>query len=111
MDKDLKTNIALASLVLAIGMGALALYAKQNKDPELEPVPVLEEEVPVLPLNGEFYCEFYKTKTQVMEGIAGYEVTEGSRGWNWVFHMHDGTSIFYVQLPGQFCYVHHVEEE
>lgn len=102
---------AISGVFVVLGFVALAgkAYYDKEQQPQVEQEQL--EDIPVEALNGEFRCEYYKAKTQVVEGIAGYEVTEGTRGWNWVFHMHDETSIFYTQTAGQFCYVVHVGED
>lgn len=67
------------------------------------------EEV-VMPLNGTFRCEYYKAKGQEVSNVIGYEVTPAASGWNWIITVEDGTSLFFTQTAGQFCYVTQEEE-
>lgn len=101
--KELAASVAVATMLVA----GIAIAA--NIMPKEEPV--VEEVVEYLPLNGVFYCEYYKAKTQVVENIVNYETISVGSGWNWLLHLGDGTTLFYTQTAGQFCYVHHVEEE
>lgn len=102
---------AFSGVLVVMGLVGLSIKAYYDKVQLDKAEQQQLEEVEVLPLNGEFVCEYYKAKTQVLEGISWYEVSSSSRGWSWTFSMEDGTAIFYVQTPGQFCYVRHVEEE
>lgn len=92
-----------------IGLAGKVYYDKEKAQEQLEQEQL--EEIPVLPLNGVFTCNYYKGTTHQLEGISWYEVTESARGWNWTFIVEDGTAVFFTQTAGQFCYVSHVEEE
>lgn len=69
-----------------------------------------EDSAAALPLNGTFRCEYYKAKGQEVSNVIGYEVTPASSGWNWIITVEDGTSLFFTQTAGQFCYVTQEEE-
>lgn len=107
----------ISGIFLVVGLAALSGKAHYDKaeqehlEQEHLEQQQMEDEIPYYPLNGTFTCEYYKAKTQVMEGISWYSVSETSRGWNWMFSMEDDTAIFYTQTAGQFCYVKHVGEE
>lgn len=69
-----------------------------------------EETIEELPLNGVFQCEYYKSVAQKIPDVANFEVFPEGGEWMWRLDLHDGTSLFYSQTAGQFCYVHNVEE-
>lgn len=92
-------------------LGFVALAGKAYYDKEQLEAQAQVEDIPVETLNGEFYCEYYKAKTQVLSNVHSYETIATQSGWNWVFELHDETAVFYTQTAGQFCYVIHVGEE
>lgn len=100
---------AISGVFVVLGLVALAGKAYYDKE-QLEGQ-VQVEDIPVETLNGEFYCEYYKAKTQVLSNVYSYETIATQSGWNWVFELHDETAVFYTQTAGQFCYVIHVGEE
>ena len=102
---------AISGVLVVMGFAALCgkAYFDKVEQEKLEQQQL--EDIPVEPLNGEFYCEYYKAKTQVLSNVYSYETIATQSGWNWVFELHDETAVFYTQTAGQFCYVIHVGEE
>lgn len=101
MNTDSKAIVGLILLgSAAIGLAFSNAYDKQAV--EEEAVEVVEE---YTPSPGTFHCEYYKAKTQVVEDVYDHYVVHVSNGWNWVLTMHDGTTLYYTQTAGQFCYV------
>ena len=100
-------------LAVAVGIGCCILAGiKLAADTFPKEEPVVEEEEVVVeeyPLNGVFYCEFYKTKTAAVENIIHFEVVPIGSGWNWTLYIDDGAVLFFTQTAGQFCYINHVE--
>ena len=102
MDKDDKVavSIIMAGAALAGLIAANVVDAVTKEEPKEQVV--VEDYIPT---PGTFYCEYYKAKTQVVEDVYDYHVYSVDGGWNWVLSMDDGTTLYYVQTAGQFCYV------
>lgn len=99
MDKDDKVAVSIIMAGAALA-GLIAANALEKKPEETEEIVSVH-----IPTPGTFHCEYYKAKTQVVENVYDYHVYSVDGGWNWVLSMDDGTTLYYVQTAGQFCYV------